>query len=165
MEIEQLRKHLTQQADWAAACLEADLLAIPEEKRTSTFGGCSRAALSIVGDCCQSNKGTAAWLMTGTAPPRDPDARAKRDAEYDTAEKMLVWLHSSMAELRAANAALQEHNLFETSTEVIGAPLTRLQVAELASRHMMHHDAQLNYIQCLLGDGAMHWPVEKLRNG
>jgi hypothetical protein len=25
------------------------------------------------------------------------------------------------------------------------------------SMHTMYHDAQLNFIQCLAGDGQMHW--------
>ncbi|MDE2127943.1 MAG: hypothetical protein KGJ62_15285 [Armatimonadetes bacterium] len=157
MEIAALREQLKKQAEWSATCLEADLLAIPEEKRTTTFGGCSRGALSIVGDCCRTNEVTANWLLTGVVPVRDPDARAKRDAEYDTTEKMLAWLRHSVEQLKTAHDAMQEQNLLETNSEVIGVPLTRLEIADLASRHMMYHDAQLNYIQTLLGDGAIHW--------
>ena len=29
--------------------------------------------------------------------------------------------------------------------------------AQIAISHIWYHDGQLNYVQCLLGDGDYHW--------
>jgi hypothetical protein len=50
-----------------------------------------------------------------------------------------------------------DERLGSTVTAPWGAQMPLIMIAHVASSHIWYLDAQLNYIQCLLGDDKYHW--------
>lgn len=64
----------------------------------------------------------------------------------------------SSAEMLASAIESVGHERLETMTQAPwGEPMSLYFMANLTANHILYHDGQLNIVQCLHGDDAMHW--------
>jgi hypothetical protein len=136
--------------------LTNDLKAIAPDQTNASPGGCARTALNIVAECAAVNSMVATVLSGGEYQRPSSEEREAFLNSFDTTEKAIAYLDQETERLLAAIEATDE-STFGDEMSPFGRPMTRFGVAGLPSWHMMYHDGQLNYIQCLHGDGEMHW--------
>ncbi len=136
---------------------QADIQAIPEDKWTATFGGCSKPCSSLTADAV----GFLFWMTkaikeSGT-PTIDADAMGKLEADCATKDGATAMLQKGSTALSEALMAASEETLTTIATAPwqMDAPIFSL--AQIAVSHIWYHDGQLNYIQSMLGDGEYHW--------
>ena len=137
--------------------LVKDLDALSEEQSSSSPGGCARSALNVVAECAGFNRMVAGFLKTGTVTSVPPEQREALLASFDTKEKARAFLDETTDELIAAIDGVDESTLGETTSDLLGFPMTRFAIAEMPAGHMMYHDGQLTYLQTLHGDNNVHW--------
>ena len=136
----------------------ADIKAIPADKWTSPFGGCTRPANALLAD-------TITMLVWTTAALKGETSDA-----YDKMEALageLVDQTAAISAFTTASAAFGEA-LTSASEEFLQSsimtpwqmPTPALMVAHIAVSHIWYHDGQFNYIQSLLGDEKVHWMGE-----
>jgi len=150
------REYLTGWLKGLVGMTVADIKAIPEDKWTATFGGCTRPANEIVADATN-------LLLWTTAALKDQHGEAGEDYNADLASQIATKDAAVSAFTQAAagfETALNEASIERLTTVVtppwqMPAPLFGL--AQIAVSHIWYHDGQLNYIQCLLGDEKIHW--------
>lgn len=136
--------------------LTRDIQATPLEVAKSKTGECGRSTFDLVAEMATFNSAVAAAL-NGT--PKDMRAEFAKTAElaasFQTVEDAVNALQASVAE---ATAAIQATADWDT---VIMAPWgmesTKANIASWVALHNAYHDGQINYVQVLNGDEAMHW--------
>ncbi len=133
-----------------------DLSFIPEDKLTSSPGGCARNPLDFTAECAGFNRLVAA-LLRGEQAAYDSDSHAKTAAAITSFEIAKAELEASVEALAQTVESLSDEALGEAVTTPWGMETTRFGLAEIASEHITYHDGQLNYIQSLYGDGEVHW--------
>jgi len=112
--------------------------------------------LSLVVECAEANGAFGKILLGETFERKSEEERKAFHATFETIEQALAFLDAETAKLIAIYEGLDESTLGEM-TEMMGMPMTKFAIAEMPSIHMMYHDGQLNYIQTLYGDEAIHW--------
>lgn len=151
------RSYLKNWLEGVTGMYMADVMAIPADKWTATFGGCTRPANELTADAISLLRWTAGAIK-GSAPEGDyMEAMSALSAECATREAACAALKAASAEMGAALEAADEGRLNAVVTPPwqMDAPL--FAIAQIAVSHIWYHDGQLNYIQCLLGDDKVHW--------
>lgn len=82
----------------------------------------------------------------------------KAPAEAQNKETIVKMFDESAQAVRDAWDALPVENM-HLEIDIQGNKETPLGMASLSAIHMMYHDAQLNQMQSIQGDQAMHWPM------
>lgn len=138
----------------------ADINAIPDDKWTATFGGCTRSACDVTADAISLLEWTTGALRGSPSSDYGPDGMNQMSAAIATKESAAARLKSAAGEFVAALNEASEESLQSVVTPPwqMAAPLFML--AQIAVSHVWYHDGQLNYIQCLLGDDKVHWMGE-----
>lgn len=139
----------------------ADIKAIPDDKWTATHGGCTRPANELTADALTLLTWCTATLTGDTATADGCYGTMKElAAEVSTKEAAIAKFGSTTQAFAAAVAAASDETLNKTITPPwqMAAPL--YMICNVAVSHIWYHDGQLNYIQCLLGDGDVHWMAE-----
>lgn len=134
-----------------------DLEALTEEQILSCAGGVSRKPVDFTYEVALVNKRIAARFR-GIEPPVWPQSEGFVCAPDELLSKAAIceYMANATAELLDAARSLSE----EDGAKLIG-PEDRQEpayaMAYFTVMHTMYHDAQLNFVQSLAGDGAMHW--------
>ncbi len=150
-------RHLRETTEGAYQMLLKDLRAIPEEKAGQAWGGCSRAPLRFVAECAMLNGVLAAYIETGVfRRPSREEALAQQES-FPSIEPLAAFLQQQTELLLKAIDGVDPDTLWEEGNEPFGRPMSRFQAIGLAATHMNYHDGQLNYVQAMLGDPAIHW--------
>ena len=132
--------------------------ATPKDKAVWKPLETGRSIQEIALECAGVNLFMAKAISTYAAPVMDREEFAKFTAEHDTLEKSVAALKSSLSALSAAIICFPTEKLDDT----ILLPFpggTTVAFAELISKpyyHLSYHLGQINYIQTLYGDKAMH---------
>lgn len=135
----------------------ADVNAIPDEKWTETFGGCSRPANELTADA------VAMILWTTKAINGNPDASTYMDdikamtTEFANKTVAVAKLSEACNDLGVAIKSASDERLNSSVAAPWGMETPLFTLAHIAVSHIWYHDGQLNYIQCLLGDEKVHW--------
>jgi hypothetical protein len=133
----------------------ADVAALPEDKWTATFGGCTRPASELTGDALNF----LAWtthVLKGEAAPDMRETMGPMIARCGTKESASEAMKEVTAAFSAAFMAASDEALNATVAVPWGeSPL--FGICNTAVSHIWYHDGQLNYIQSLLGDDQVHW--------
>jgi hypothetical protein len=134
----------------------ADIKAIPEDKWTATFGGCTRPANEIVADTINLLYWTTAALKSEDA---DVSEEYMKDlgAKINTKEAAIATFTSACEDFEAALRNATNERLTTVVTPPWQMPAPLFMLCQIAVSHIWYHDGQLNYIQCLLGDEKIHW--------
>jgi hypothetical protein len=152
-----LKQNLIERIEQSAQLLENDLKHIPAEKLNVSPMGCAKTPLAIVAECGGLNQ-LAAEIIRGGSPEMPGDDELKgMMAQFDDLDKAIKFLHRGTRELVSALQELDDERLHEEAFAPWGEPTTFFRFANLCTIHMMYHDGQMNYIQCLYGDDKMHW--------
>lgn len=151
------RGYLVGWAKALAGMMSADINAVPDDKWTATFGGCTRPANELAADGISLMLWTSEALK-GNVIPGDEGALMKKLAtECATKGVAIAKLNEAVEELAGAisNASDETMNTVVPTPWGMDTPL--FMVCQIAVSHIWYHDGQLNYIHCLLGDNQIHW--------
>lgn len=134
----------------------ADINAVPDDKWTATFGGCTRPASELTADAVGLLVWTTDVMKGNKEAAYDESVKDACSTKAGAAAKM----KSAAEAFNSALAACSDEALSEVITPPwqMAAPLFML--AQIAVSHVWYHDGQLNYIHCLLGDDKVHWMGE-----
>ncbi len=135
----------------------SDIPAIPEDKWTSSMGGCTRPASEMTAEVVSILD----WATTALrGQPRTGNER-ELIAEYagrcSTKDAAAAEIQRAVSEFVDALAKADDDKLTATVTAPWGAEMPLIMIAHVVSSHLWYHDPQLNYIQCLPGDDKYHW--------
>ncbi|MHB8636716.1 MAG: hypothetical protein ACYC96_09615 [Fimbriimonadaceae bacterium] len=135
----------------------ADIKAIPDDKWTATFGGCTRPSNELTADAISLLLWTTAALK-GTASSGDGFGKMKElAAELSNKDAAIAKIKEAAADFTAALACASDEQLSTQVTPPWEMPAPLYMIAQIAVSHIWYHDGQLNYVQCLLGDEKIHW--------
>jgi hypothetical protein len=140
----------------AASFYCRDLEALSEEQILASVNG-ARKPVDFTYEVALINRRIAARFC-GAEPPPSPEGDAWWVApeELQSKQAIIAYMRSACDELLSAANSIPE----EESGRMVGAPGSErpaFALANLAAMHTMYHDAQLNFIQSMNGDMAMHW--------
>jgi hypothetical protein len=150
-------KTATSGAEQATTFYAKDLDALTEEQILGCAGGVARKPVDFTYEVAFINKRVAARLR-GEEPPAWPATEGFLVApdEFQSKSAILAYLAEASSELlEAANAIPEEEGGKLIGPE--GKQEPAYAMVTFAAIHTMYHDAQLNFIQSLAGDGGMHW--------
>jgi hypothetical protein len=131
-----------------------DLAATPEEHLNSSPGGCARTPLSFTAEVAGYNGYVARYLRGDRQPIPSEEQRSAFMASIDSREKAADVLRQNTEDLIAA---IESCDLNQPAEAPWGEPMPAFALAHICLLHMSYHDGQLNYAQCLHGDGEVHW--------
>jgi len=134
-----------------------DLDAMSEDQILNSAGGAARCPVDFTYETALVNRRLAARLSE-TEPPVMPDGDPWLVAPEELRSKAAItaFMKESCEVLLSAAQSIPESE----SGKLVGSPGREepaFALAEFASLHIMYHDAQLNFIQALNGDLAVHW--------
>lgn len=138
----------------------ADIKAIPNEKLGTSPGGCARTpqqfSAEVVGLC----KWTAAKLRGEEPVQRTEDEMQAFGTTMNSQDAICGAINAASTEFSEALMACPDDRLNSTVTPPwqMDAPL--YMIALITANHIWYHDGQLNYLQALNGDEAIHWMPE-----
>lgn len=127
----------------------ADINATPDEKWTESFGGCTRNLGALTADALS--------LILWTTSKMKGETPAEGQPDCSTKEKALALIRSASDDFGAALAAASDETLLSPVQTPFGMEMPLFMVAQIAVNHLWYHDGQVNYVQCLYGDGQVHW--------
>lgn len=134
-----------------------DLKYMPEDSFTNSQGGVTRSVAAITADAAWLAD-CAAYMLRGETPPStDYAAHADLIPELSTREACTQAMSNAGNALADAIENLPVSKFGDTVMAPWGAETTLFALAASAAGHIWYHDAQLNYIQSLNGDGDVHW--------
>ncbi len=137
------------------AMTSADINAIPDDKWTESFGGCSKSANMLMADTITNLRWTTAVLQgKESSAYNDMGSLAAQLADKGAA---ISALNEATGEFASALAAADDGILNSTVMAPWQMPTPVFMLAQIAVSHVWYHDGQLNYIQTLLGDDKIHW--------
>ena len=151
------KAHLAASARRAQTLLTNDINALSAEAQTTQHGGCVLTPVKMVAECAAFNSFIADLASGAPVSPPQEGWREALFAQYNTTEKAVAFLETSTEKLAAACEKLDASTMGEVIETPMGRPMTRFALIEMPIGHMTYHDGQLNYIQALHGDSAMHW--------
>jgi hypothetical protein len=134
-----------------------DLEALTEEQILGCAGGVARKPVDFTYEVALINRRVASRLR-GTEPPAWPQTEGFVSAPEELLSKRAIcdYMAGASAELIEAAKALPEAE-GDKLVGPEGKQEPAYAMANFAVMHTMYHDAQLNFIQSLAGDGGMHW--------
>ncbi|MBV6457723.1 MAG: hypothetical protein HONBIEJF_00840 [Fimbriimonadaceae bacterium] len=135
----------------------ADIRAIPEEKWTATFGGCTRPANELTGDALAMLEWVTDAIRGNVRATYGPEDMEGLTEKCRTREGAITALKASTQAFNDALNAASNETLLKPIMAPWGMESPLYSLAQIAVSHIWYHDGQLNYIQCLLGDDKVHW--------
>ncbi|HVT10781.1 MAG TPA: hypothetical protein VHE55_00825 [Fimbriimonadaceae bacterium] len=134
----------------------ADINAIPDDKWTATFGGCTRPANELTADAI-SLLIWCAGALKGETAGGEGDAMKELTEACANKAVAVAKLKESCDLFCAALGAASDETLNSTVTPPWQMPTPLYSLCQIAVSHIWYHDGQLNYIHCLLGDNKIYW--------
>ncbi len=151
------KAYMSQWLDTLVQMYSVDIEAIPDDKWTMTFGGCTRPASDLTVDAL----GLLKWTTETFAGPVDPNRMESLRNELNmtcaTRAGAKAELQKSAEAFKAALEAASEDQLSSMITAPWGMDAPLFAIVQVAVNHLWYHDGQLNYVHCLLGDDKVHW--------
>lgn len=135
----------------------ADIRAIPEDKWTATFGGCTRPAHELTADALSLLDWVTEAMKGNVQPTYGPENMDRMKAKCDTRDNAVAALQASTQAFTDALNSASNESLLKPIMAPWGMESPLFSLAQIAVSHIWYHDGQLNYIQCLLGDDKVHW--------
>lgn len=140
----------------ARDCYIQDLEAMDEAVLRSSPGGTARIPLDFTYEVIYVNKRILCRL-TGNEPEAfDAEGWITAPEEFQSKAAAIAGIRESTDKVLEAWEAVPDNEIDKVITLPNGET-TPLAAAHLCATHLMYHDAQLNYVQSLMGDDEMHW--------
>lgn len=151
-----IKTHIAERISSARDTYLKDLEAIDEPSLGQSPGGVARSPFDFTYEVVFVNRRVSTRLRGGVPEPFDFESWMVAPEEFCSKETAIKELKDSATEVLDAWNALPEEDLFKV-IDTPGGPTNPVKVASLCATHLVYHDAQLNYLQALLGDDEMHW--------
>ena len=136
--------------------IQKDLEALPEDVFAKSFGPASRTVADIIFEVNLVNDHVGTVIRG--EPPFDwpEDDWIKAPADFQTKADVIAEFQKSAQKFletirEFSHEQLEELLILEEKAR------TRFERCQFVTQHMWYHSGQLNYIQTLIGDDAMHW--------
>lgn len=147
---------LAGQLDMVSHLFLKDLEALNHDQLSSSPGGCARTGYDLAYEIVSTN-GLFAKIVRGEAiEPISFEGWIIAPDEFKSKEGAIDAVRASFEDMKASLLACPEDKLTATIDTPIG-PKSRADIAFMSVYHGGYHSGQLNYIQTLHGDGAIHW--------
>ncbi|HEY3782707.1 MAG TPA: hypothetical protein VGL56_16615 [Fimbriimonadaceae bacterium] len=134
-----------------------DLSFIPDDKVNTSPMGCARPALEFITECGGMNLYAGKIIAGEDFQPKSYEERQAFYATMDTRGKAVEFFNRGMEVLQTALTNATDEQLARDVKAPWGEDKKAYELAVIAVIHMAYHDGQVNYIQCLFGDGTNHW--------
>jgi uncharacterized damage-inducible protein DinB len=136
----------------------SDLAAIPADQVAKSPGGVARSAADFTYEIIVIND-RIMKRMDGEDPGPWPftNGYAVAPEELHGKDALLAAINRSLEELLARLTAMDEDEFSRPITMTDGTERPLHELLQFLPMHLAYHDGQLNYIQALNGDGAVHW--------
>jgi hypothetical protein len=154
------RGYLIGWANGVTSMFAADINAIPDDKWTATFGGCTRPANMLAADTISLLIWCTEALKGNVISTYEEEGMTKLGNEVATKPVAIAKLNEATQAFVAALGEASDETLNSVVTPPWQMPAPLFILAQIAVSHIWYHDGQLNYIQCLLGDDKIHWMGE-----
>lgn len=151
------RGYLAGWLDGVSHMTVADIKAVPDDKWTATFGGCTRPANELMADAISLLVWCTDALNGKVENETYMDMIQTTSAACATKDATIEKFTSASQELGAAIKGASDETLNSVVTPPWQMPAPLYVLCQIAVSHIWYHDGQLNYIHCLLGDGKVHW--------
>ena len=140
----------------AFGAFQQDIEAIPEDAISRSFGPQTRTVADIVYEVNMVTDDIGMVLRGETPEPWPEGGWVRAPADFNTKQVVLdAFIRSSQRFLAMAEAYSEAD--FERTVQTEHGERSRFQRCQFVALHIWYHSGQLNYIQTLLGDDAMHW--------
>lgn len=134
-----------------------DLEALSQNQYETPYQASTRSACDLtaeVTDACLQ----AAAMLRGEKPELPSEEKTQQRArELALKSDGILAMKSAGQQLAETIAAVPEEVMTAKFQMPWGEELTGYQLANLTVNHILYHDGQLNFLQCLHGDQQMHW--------
>ncbi len=134
-----------------------DLKYMPEGSFTNGQGGVTRSVAGITADAAWLADCVATMLRGETPATTDYSTHVELIPGLGTKEACTELISNAGTALADAIENLPASKFGETVMAPWGQETTLYALGSTATSHIWYHDAQLNYIQSLAGDGEVHW--------
>ena len=155
MSVPTLKEHIRQELVGNTEMFLVDLAAMSEEALRSKPGGVARSPFDFIYEVAFVNRRFTKRLRSEDPGPF-PEPWMTAPEEFQTKEGAIAAVKESMEGLVAEWDKLSESDLSRKIPTPMGET-TPLELCVTAAKHVHYHDGQLNYIQAMSGDAAMHW--------
>ncbi|MBS1723900.1 MAG: DinB family protein [Armatimonadetes bacterium] len=152
-----LKEHMAKRIEEARDSYIKDFEALDECELGRSLGGVARVPYDFTYEVLFVNKRIATRLSGGDPGPFSMEGWMKAPEEYRDSKRMMEEFRSTADEILRLWNGTPDGELEKEIPLPSGNTTSPLDLAELCASHMMYHDAQLNYIQTLVGDAEMHW--------
>lgn len=157
MPTEALKQELIRDLRQVIGMFESDLAALTPEQRATPPGQAQRSPLDFVHEIAIVN-GRLAARMRGEDPGPFPQGWVT--VPEGMAEAAVIeGFRAACAELVAAAEALPAERWGDTPPGLKAEDGSYVGIVTFAALHMGYHDGQMNLIQSMAGDQAVHWKM------
>lgn len=132
-----------------------DLEALPEDAIIKSPGGKARTVADFTYEVIEVNDKLCA-VMRGEETGPWPEGWTVAPDHLNSKSALIEAFRAAADRTLAAAESYDESGMTEPIEGPRG-PTTRFQRFQFMSMHTMYHCAQVNYVQCLMGDDAWHW--------
>lgn len=133
-----------------------DLEAIDETDLLRSPGGNARKPIDFTYEVAFVNRRISSRVRGITPPEWTFDGWIEAPEGFLDKQTIIKELKESTEEVISLWRALPAEDV-EKEIETPTGPTSALKLMSLCATHLVYHDAQLNYLQSLLGDDEMHW--------
>lgn len=133
-----------------------DFEAIDEADLMRSPGGNARSPIDFTYEVAFVNQRIAARLKGQEPEAWTFEGWIEAPEEFKSKQVAIERLKSSTQEVIELWNAMPAEDC-EKEIETPTGPTSALKLTSLCASHLVYHDAQLNYLQSLLGDDEMHW--------
>lgn len=133
-----------------------DLDAIPAEAFDTSPGGAARTPAHFTYEIVCVNSRFLKRLKGEDPGPFSTDMWATTPDEFRTKEAAVAGFTDSMNQVVSAVNAIPDGEMLR-EIPVANGSTNPYDLALFCASHVNYHDGQLNYIQALSGDAAIHW--------
>ncbi|HRF59024.1 MAG TPA: DinB family protein [Fimbriimonadaceae bacterium] len=151
-----LKSHIRARIAEGTGMYIQDLEAMDAELLGKSPGGVARSAYDFTYEVVVVNRRVAARLRGDDPGPWPSEGWMTAPDDFKNKEVAVREMKASSEEVLAAWDAL-DAGAIETPIVLPTGETTPMSMASLIATHAVYHDAQLNYIQAIAGDGEMHW--------
>lgn len=141
-----------------SAMILDDLNAMTDEQLARSHGGCSRTGFDIAYEVAFHN-GRLLAVLKGEDPASFSfaDGWISAPDHFKTKDSLLTHLKETNESVLAAFDSASDDHLESQPAELPAGRISLLNSVAFHAKHMLYHDAQLNFCQTLDNDPAVHW--------
>lgn len=151
-----MKEHALKAIEGAGKRYEQDLLALSDESFSKSAGGSARTPADFTFEILRINDRIAKRLRQEDPGPFPFDGWIKAPEDFGTKEEVASKFSDSVSAIKAALEKTPDEEM-QRVIKVQDGETNPFDIVTFCAMHINYHDAQLNYIQALNGDMAMHW--------